>query len=45
MIYLIIASREQYTKFRPYYNMDRIEDTDQYNITDEHRRLLVIEMV
>jgi hypothetical protein len=37
--------REQFQRFRPYFNMDEVEQDTQYDVTDEHRWLVRIPLL
>ncbi|MFM7859717.1 MAG: hypothetical protein ACKO96_49250, partial [Flammeovirgaceae bacterium] len=37
--------REQFQRFRPYFNMDEVEKDSQYYLTDEHRWLLRVPLM
>lgn len=39
------SHREQFQRFRPYYNMDEVEQDTQYDLTDEHRWLIRVPLL
>lgn len=39
------TSRDKFQRFRPYFNMDEVEQDTQYDVTDEHRRLVQIPLM
>jgi hypothetical protein len=39
----MLASREAYQRFKPYFNIVKIEDSEQYEVDTETRRLYVIQ--